>query len=350
MLTNIRIYGARIEENIQNIDEFLKSRSIKPQHEWGWQVAVYLYLAGIGSGSMAIGLLMYWLGYIPDGLRPIILWGPVLVAIGALFLVLKLGVKRRFLNTIMNPMTSWLSRGFYILSVCIVIGGVDFLISLLPYLNIDIEIWSWLITSLDIISFIFALGTAVYTGILIMSVRYVPFWDTWLLPALFTVSALSTGAMAIMLVSTGYNIFATSTGFPEQMVNTLSSLEQVMIVIEAIVLASFIFTRYRIREYGMYSVQLLLSGNLKYVFWMGIIVCGFLFPIILEGVYSRLHDQHFLLFLAGAFLLLGGFFIRYVIIYAGIKEEPPMQRWLENRNYLEVINKNSYFQTHRREL
>ena len=87
----------------------------------------------------------------------------------------------------------------------------------------------------------------------------------------------------------------------------------------------------------MYSVQLLLSGNLRYVFWMGIVVCGFLFPIILEGIYSRFHDQYFLLFLAGTFLLLGGFFIRYVIIYAGIKEEPPMQRWLENLRYLAVV-------------
>jgi len=311
---------------------------------------VYLYLAGIGSGSMAVGLLMHWLGYIPDGLRPLILWGPVLVAIGALFLVLKLGVKRRFLNTIMNPVSSWLSRGFYILSICIIIGGIDFLIALLPYLNIDIELWHWLIAALDIISFIFALATAVYTGILIMSIRYVPFWDTWLLPALFTVSALSTGAMAIMLVSTGYDIFTTSTGFPEQMAGTLTSMEQVIIIIEAIVLASYLFTRYRLKEYGMYSVRLLLSGSLKYVFWMGIVLCGFLFPIILEGIYSRLHDQHFLLFLAGAFLLLGGFFIRYVVIYAGIKEEHPMQRWLENRRYLESANKNIDLQAYRREL
>jgi len=286
---------------------------------------------------MVIGLLMQWMGYIPDGLRPLVLWGPVLVAIGALFLVLKLGVKRRFLNTILNPMTSWLSRGFYILSVCIIIGGIDFLISVLPNFSIEIEIWPWLITMLDIISFIFALATAIYTGILIMSVRYVPFWDTWLLPSLFTVSALSTGAMAVMLSSTAYNIVTTSTGFSEQMASTLTLIEQVIIIIEAVVLALYLITRYRLHEYGMYSVQLLLSGNLRYVFWMGIVVCGFLFPIILEGIYSRLHDQHFLLFLAGTFLLLGGFFIRYVIIYAGIKEEPPMQRWLENLRYLEVV-------------
>ncbi len=325
-------------DKIKHINEFLQLRSIKPQHEWGWQVAVYLYLAGIGSGSMVIGLFMHWMDYIPDGLKPFILWGPVLVAVGALFLVLKLGVKRRFLNTIMNPMSSWLSRGFYILSVCIVIGGIDFLISLLPYFNIDIQIWSWLITTLDVISFIFALATAIYTGILIMSVGNVPFWDTWLLPSLFTVSALSTGAMAIMLASTGYNIFSTSTGFQDQIAKTLASIQQILVIIEAVILASYLFTRYRLKEYGMYSVQLLLSGNLKYVFWIGIVICGFIFPITLEGIYSRLHEEHFLLFLAGVLSLLGGFFIRYAIIYAGIKEEPPMQRWLENRKYLEVVH------------
>ncbi|UCD10264.1 MAG: polysulfide reductase NrfD, partial [Dehalococcoidales bacterium] len=270
--------GARIDKT-ENINEFLKSRSIKPQHEWGWQVAVYLYLAGIGSGSMVIGLLMYWMDYTPDGLRAIILWGPVPVAIGAFFLVLKLGVKRRFLNTIMNPMTSWLSRGFYILSVCIVIGGINFLISILQYLNINVDFWPWLVTLLDIISFIFALSTAVYTGILIMSVRYVPFWNTWLLPALFTISSLSTGAIAVMISSTAYNLVTISTGFSEQMANTLTSIEQVIIIIEAVILATFLITRYRLKEYGMYSVQLLLSGNLRYVFWIGIVICGFLLPV-----------------------------------------------------------------------
>ncbi len=289
---------------------------------------------------MAVGLLMDWMGYIPDGLRPIILWGPVFVAVGALFLVLKLGVKRRFLNTILNPMTSWLSRGFYILSVCIVIGGIVFIISLLPYFNVNIEFWPWFLKALDIIAFIFALATAVYTGILIMSVKYVPFWDTWLLPALYTVSALSTGAIAVMILTTAYNIFTSSAGFPDQMASTLTGIEQVIIIIEAIVLALYLFTRYRLKEYAMYSVLLILSGNLRYVFWLGIVVSGFLFPIIIEGIYSRFHDQHFLLFLAGTFLLLGGFFIRYATIYAGIKEQPPMQRLFESQRYLEILKYN----------
>ncbi len=177
------------------VNQIENIKHLKPQKEWGWQVAVYLFLAGIGAGSLAFGILMDWLGYAPHPLRPMLLWGPILVAIGALFLVLKLGIKRRFLNTILNPKTSWLSRGFYILSMCIVVGALILGITLLPFLGVSISDWSSLILVLEIIGFILALATAVYTGILIQSVKYVPFWNTPLLPALFTVSALSTGAI-----------------------------------------------------------------------------------------------------------------------------------------------------------
>jgi len=324
-------------ESTERIIELLKSRDIKPQHEWGWQVAVYLYLAGIGSGSLAIGIFMDWLGYIPDDLRPMILWGPILVAIGALFLVLKLGIKKRFLNTILNPWTSWLSRGFYILSACIVVGMIILIISILPYLGINTGSWSALLLALDVIGFILALATAIYTGILIQSVKYVAFWNTSFLPTLFTISALSTGTIAVMMSALAYNIVTASSGYPGQLMTSLTVIEQILIVLEAIVLVLYMFTRYRAEEYGRYSVRLLLWGNLKYIFWLGIIISGFFFPVILEGIYSRLHDQHFLLFLAGGFLLLGGFFIRYAVVYAGIKDQHPMQQLLENQRYLNAL-------------
>jgi formate-dependent nitrite reductase membrane component NrfD len=48
----------------KNIDGFLKSRFIKVQHEWGWQVVADLFLAGTGAGSLVFAILMYWLGLI----------------------------------------------------------------------------------------------------------------------------------------------------------------------------------------------------------------------------------------------------------------------------------------------
>ncbi len=312
-------------------------RYLKPQTEWGWQVAVYLYLAGIGSGAFAVGLFMEWLGYSPHSFRPMVLWGPILVAIGALFLVLKLGIKRRFLNTIMNPMTSWLSRGFYILSACIIVGTAVLVFAILESLGIDISNLSPLILALDIIGFIFALGTAVYTGILIQSVKYVSFWNTSFLPALFTVSSLSTGATAVILSVIGYTAFSASVGYPGRLINALTVTELVFIVLEIIVLAFYLSSRYKAEEYGKDSVRLLLSGNLRRPFWVGVVTVGFVFPIILEIIHTLLHGQHIILVTAGSLLLIGGFFLRYCVVYAGIKDEHPLQQLMDEQYTLRVL-------------
>jgi polysulfide reductase chain C len=315
-------------------------KHLKPQKEWGWQVAVYLFLAGIGAGSLAFGILMDWLGYAPHPLRPMLLWGPILVAIGALFLVLKLGIKRRFLNTILNPKTSWLSRGFYILSMCIVVGALILGITLLPFLGVSISDWSSLILVLEIIGFILALATAVYTGILIQSVKYVPFWNTPLLPALFTVSALSTGAMAIIMSALGYSIMTPSAVYPHQVIDILISTEQIIIIVEAFVLFLYLFSRYKAESEGQISVRMLLSGKLKFIFWLGIIVSGFLFPVILEYLHSKFPDYSSLLFLGGLFSFVGGFSLRYGVIYAGIKEQHPLHKWIELKNNLVISKEN----------
>ena len=314
----------------------------RPQKEWGWQVAVYLYLAGIGAGALAIGLLMDWLGYSPYSSRAILLWGPILVAVGALFLVLKLGIKRRFLNTVMNPRTSWLSRGFYILSLCIVIGVVSLGISILPLLGISIDGWSSIVLTLDVIGFIFAIATAAYTGILIQSVNYVPFWKTSLLPLLFTVSALSTGAMAIILSTYAYDFISYSQGYSSHMTHMIINIEQGLIILEALVLALYLFSRYRAQGGGRNSVRILLSGNLRLVFWLGIVVASFFLPTILESLYSRYPDYSFLLLFAGFSVLAGGFFLRFGIIFAGIKEVHPLGKMIDMQYYEKPLVKTEH--------
>ena len=51
--------------------------------------------------------------------------------------------------------------------------------------------------------------------------------------------------------------------------------EQILVVIEGIVLYLFLFRRYRAAEQGKDSVRLLLSGEMKLIFWGGIILAGF---------------------------------------------------------------------------
>jgi len=270
-----------------------------------------------------IGSIMDWLGLTGDlPTKAILLWGVLLVAIGTLFLVLDLGIKTRALNVILNIRTSWLSRGFFILSACIGVGALTVIAALLPLIGISIPII--LFRLLEIAGVIFSLGTAAYTGILLKATKYITLWNTWWLPALFLASALSTGSMLVFLSVHTYGIFFNAVGSTEQLLETVTHTEQVAVVIEAVVLGLFLFLRYRTPVQGKRSVTKLLQGNLKYLFWIGIVAFGFFFPTILEFFYSS--GLPFLPFVAGLFLLTAGFLLRLGVLRSGIKEQPPVSK------------------------
>ena len=315
-----------------------KNRYLRPQEEWKEIIAIYLYLAGMGAGSFIIGTLLQWLGapMNPPAFPPIdllgirldlakvpLLWGPVLVSIGAPFLILDLGIKTRFLYACLNPRTSWVARGFIILSVFILLGWLLLAKSVLPLEGLFPQSPYWHIP--EGIALVFAFATAIYTGILLKATRSIPLWNTSLLPLLFLVSALSTGAMAITLATLGTGIFTPDASA----LKTLMHVEQMIVGVEAIVLFLFLRRTRRVSEQGKDSVRLLLFGEMKWIFWGGIVLLGFLFPLLLEAVASFFPGQGSLIFIAGILLLFGGFFLRLGVLQAGIKEQIPMHRLME---------------------
>jgi polysulfide reductase chain C len=317
----------------ENIPPIRNIRHLKPQKEWKEIIAIYLYLAGMGAGSFVIGILINWfvnpsrrvnLWDIPfDLAKAALLWGPILVAIGAPFLILDLGIKRRFLYACLNPRTSWVARGFIILSIFIIIGLALIGKSVLPFGWLRPESLLW--TILEVIALAFAFGTAIYTGILLKATKSIPLWNTYFLPILFLVSALSTGSMAIILSTLGTGLF------PHDAVplKILMGAEQTLVVIEGIVLYLFLSRRYRAAEQGKDSVRLLLFGEMKMIFWGGVVLLGFIFPVVLENIASFFPGNFLLIFVAGIFLLCGGFFLRVGILHAGIKDQIPMHRLME---------------------
>ncbi|HYA89905.1 MAG TPA: NrfD/PsrC family molybdoenzyme membrane anchor subunit [Thermodesulfobacteriota bacterium] len=315
-----------------------RTRYLKPQEEWKEIIAIYLYLAGMGAGSFIIGTLIGWLnvklgspffssidlfGHTLNLSSVPILWGPVMVAIGAPFLILDLGIKWRFIYACLNPGTSWVARGFIILSIFIVLGLALLAKSILPFEWLHPGSVLWRIP--EIIAFIFAFGTALYTGILLKATKSVPLWNTSLLPLLFLVSGLSTGSMAIILSTLGTGLFSHN-ALP---LKVLMGGEQVLVVIEAIILYLFLSRRYWAAEQGKDSVHLLVFGEMKMIFWGGVVFLGFIFPVILENIASFFPGNVVLIFVTGTLLLGGGFFLRLGILRAGIKDQIPMHRLME---------------------
>ena len=195
-----------------------------------------------------------------------------MVAIGAPFLILDLGIKWRFMYACLNPRTSWVARGFIILSIFIIFGLVLLAKSILPFEWLHADSTLWRIP--EVIALIFAFATAIYTGILLKATKSIPLWNTSLLPILFLVSALSTGSMAIILSTLGTGFFSHDAGA----LKVLMGGEQVLVVIEGIVLYLFLSRRYRAAEQGKDSVRLLLFGEMKMIFWGGVVLVGFHLP------------------------------------------------------------------------
>jgi len=315
---------------------------IRPQREWRWEIAVYLYLAGMGAGAYVMGSFLIWLGYSLTPSRSLVLfgvpltlthaallWGPILVAIGAPFLILDLGKKHKFFTACLNPRTSWVARGFIILSAFIVLGLVVLAVSVLSPETSGSRSVLWFI--FEIISVMFAVATAIYTGVLLKSMRYTPIWNTPFLPTLFLASALSTGSMVVVLSVMSYGLFASSGDSLLPLIHGVIRAEQILILIEGFILAVYLWAVYRKGNQGKSSVHLLLFGDLKWLFWGGIVTLGFFFPIILESLYSQAPGYPMLLVLTGLFLLCGGFFLRSGVIAAGIKEQFPMHRFIETK-------------------
>ena len=281
---------------------------------WGWKVAAYLFLAGVGAGAYVFGVATDitnpdWTVVSKTG----VMLGAPLVFIGTLFLIWDLERPKRLLKVIKNIKTSWISRGTIILSVFMVLGAI----------NIAFWIWpfSWLEDArsirltLELTNMVFAILTMVYTGVLLGASRPIPFWSTPILPLLFLVSALSTGIMAIIL-----SIFAyTPANPPSEQILWLSKNDIILIFLEAAIIIFYLQASHATLA-SRASVTIITKGRLALHFWLGVIALGLLLPLALESillVYPEV-DQASLI-AASAFGLIGGLMLRVVVIFGGVK-------------------------------
>lgn len=325
--------------------------AVERQHAWGLVIAGYLYLGGLGAGAFALAILLEWSGI---GLAPqhialgagrtwdwspaLLLWGPLVAALGAALLVLHLGRNWLLFWTAGNkPRTSWMARGYGILLLFIVLGGGLLLIAVgIPQWQAEQIVVRRLLQSLGLVA---ALGTAVYTGILLQSMRYIPAWTVSLLrhrslplvPFLFTVSALSTGASALAVSALLYGRLAADGGTSAALLLwSVEIVELVVLPCEAALLAIYVRNLLHGKPEAGRSARLLLRGAWRYPFWLGIVGCALAVPFVL-GLLNIWIRSPLLIGGAAASVLAGGLVLRMGILAAGIRETPPLCRLSEWR-------------------
>jgi formate-dependent nitrite reductase membrane component NrfD len=172
-----------------------------------------------------------------------------------------------------------------------------------------------------------AVGVAIYTGILLGALSARPFWNSPILPLLFLLSALKSGTASILFVG----LF--SKGFhgmkkEEMAADTLliHSIDLILMVFSVISIFLFIFGLYVSTKSSAEAAKLIMGGEFTFPFWVLAVGAGILFPLALElaeliphfskGVELRVYHPR-MTGVVTASVLLGGFMLRYVVIYAG---------------------------------
>jgi formate-dependent nitrite reductase membrane component NrfD len=246
------------------------------QKEWGWFIAVYLFLGGVAGGAYTIAAINSFLGKSLELSTTVGLWiaFPALL-IGTFFLLADLGSPTRAVLAGMKPRTSWIARGTWIISIFMVLSFVHLVIHQFTSAG-ETAGGATAVNIIAVLGIIFAVGTMAYTGILLGASKGIPFWRTGVVPVVFVISATVTGHFAIML---GVNLL----GGASRTLRAMSLEAAGLVILELLAILFFLQAAFRQPD-SRESAERILR---KYMFVVGYFILGLALPLILMLVVYR---------------------------------------------------------------
>jgi len=239
------------------------------QTEWNWLIAVYLFLGGVGAGAYTIAAINGFMGESLGLSTTVGLWisFPAL-AIGSVALLIDLGQPAKAVYAGMKPGTSWIARGFWIISIFMILSFIHFLL-----LQFGDAAGSGLVKVISVVTIGFAVATMAYTGVLLGASKGMPFWNTGIVPVVFVISAVVTGHFTIML---GMILFGDAVEVGAEM-TTMAAEAAAFVVLEVLAIVFFLQAAFK-RPDSRESAERILA---KQYFVVGYFVLGLAVPLIL---------------------------------------------------------------------
>lgn len=305
------------------------------KHFWIWPIAWYLFLGGLGGGSLFVSGLLDIVFGVEYLLAPGVLLAIACLGFGSLLLIFELGQPKVFLRVFLSS-TAIIKWGACLLILAMGFGFVYFLFWLPPSWNLFWYDWVWLRDLCAACMALFGLCVVVYTGVLLCTMKSKPFWNTPALPVLFTVSALSTATALLALASLSWDIpwlvefwFGSYAGVPvfmeglrhtnELIVEILHIADTILVVAEVVVLLLYVFL---MRASGNVSAKAIalewISGKKAVLFWVGMMGLGLLLPF---GLYML--GGPGATFVAPVLVLAAGLLLRFLIVYSDRRRAIP---------------------------
>ncbi|MDQ4106649.1 MAG: polysulfide reductase NrfD [Actinomycetota bacterium] len=279
------------------------------EHTWTWEVPIYFWLGGIGSGAHVVNTIARLMGHNDKALiRAGRYTTLICMLLSPLLLISDLGRPERFYN--MLRIAKWrspMSMGTWGLSVFASLSGLvaahqaaedgllgreSFLTRLLALLPDRL---------IGTLAAPFGIFVGAYTGVLI-ALTSTPIWarNAVLMGPLFLTSAMSTGLSAISFV---LHLFGAG---EEKTLEGLRRAEESSLSFELGLLGASLI------QMGRWGKPLR-TGKVGAVFFGGTVVGGLLAPFaLLQGRESRGRSL-----LASILVLIGGYLLRHTILDAG---------------------------------
>ena len=283
---------------------------MQSQQKWLWDHAAYLFFGGLGGAAYVIGAVAGLKGgiWIPISRIGIGIAFPS-VAIGALFLFIGLGSPLKAIYAWKCPGTSWIARGVLFITAFMVVAALH------------LGLWIWPSTILQgavglrsfisILGIILGFSAMLYTGFLLSAARPIAFWSTGILPAIFLVSALTSGLLAVLLFAGFKGVIA---GF------VLMRLQKAAILL-LIALAFLLFfhmqATHRVPE-GQRAAAILLRETHATLFWCGVVVFGIAVPLLLFAISVSAGGSTWMVASAAISGLFGSLCLRQAILCGGV--------------------------------
>lgn len=285
---------------------------LRPQRRWGTLVAGDLFLGGTGAGLVFLAVLLRALEIIGETAFAISGWlGLGLVGLGALLLLLDLGVRSRFWRSFSRLGSSWVSRGSYSVSLFALFAFFALLPALPGLSGLPWGEGTTAGVALRVLTLALAVAVMAYTGLLLSSWPSIPFWNTPLLPIIFVFySFLGAVGMVLIVVAVAEGDGA-SLRLPSVALLLGSGFA---LLLYLLVMASGTLA-------AQEAVRRLLRGPQAAAFVLGVGLLGLLAPLILLLIdyWAQVGNASTsVLVLAGLFILAGGFLLRHSILKVGV--------------------------------
>jgi formate-dependent nitrite reductase membrane component NrfD len=273
----------------------------RPQREWGEGRGVLLvvghFLVGIAGGAWLMGTIY--------DVSAALVVGFVLGGLGGLAHLLFLGRPERAFNMMRHWRTSWISRGFYGLSLFLV-GGVLYLPTMLFSSG-----GAW--TGVGLVGEILALiGMVIiigYMGFAYTASKGVPFWSSPLHPALYIAYALRGGIATLLVVAAASGRAATSGGLLPLWIGVTATVALFFVLeLQGAVAGGNAAARRSVRE--------ILAGRVALVFYGGTLMLGIIVPVLLLSM--PMANSPATMALIGLASAAGDFFMKLSTVRAGV--------------------------------